>query len=595
MSVPIDPVKLYINQFIQNFDYVDAIFLAERLYAEVKNEESTYLLARTYYLSGDVNKSYWLLRNSSIEHISTAKLLLAKCCFDIEKIHEAEAVLVGSWSSIDQLSLDDFVNEHGEQASFALQLLGKVCEKSDRVLKAGECYRRSLKLNPFLWSSFQALCNLGERVDTSIFCSSALKLPSRTVPDIQPNVCTSPCIESPKDQINENQIIEQTNVNNNIKQTQQQIVKLADNLLNVGTTINVGLITSTPIDRIADSDQDLIDKFTPPTIMTPTWVPSLRNPPLAPKRTNNRVGQQFEYDESSTSTSTTALVATITSHHRREATSATINDTRKTTSTRKAQRRVGATQQTSVLGTYGNVISQTNTQTRTTPTTSITTRTQTPLSSDAIKENTKSVRTLPKRNQRPKSTRVPCSEMGLTTPTSFESPTKMTTRSQVRHSNTNNTSINGEIEITNKKDKLRKIQLTHHRTSEIVENILNVLKLLGEGLQHLSLYECRQAVDIFESITIKHLDTPYVLSNLALSLYHLHDYQKASLIYRQLRTKFPYHIDGLEYYSTVLWQLKDDVALATLAHELTETHRKHPAVSSKSERYGLIYIRRKKH
>ncbi|CAF1093320.1 unnamed protein product, partial [Didymodactylos carnosus] len=140
-----------------------------------------------------------------------------------------------------------------------------------------------------------------ERVDTSIFCSSALKLPSRTVPDIQPNICTSPCIESPKDQINENQIIKQTNVNNNIKQTQQQIVKLADNLLNV-----------------ADSDQDLIDKFTPPTIMTPTWVPSLRYPPLAPKRTNNRVGQQFEYDESSTSTSTTALVATITSHHRRE-------------------------------------------------------------------------------------------------------------------------------------------------------------------------------------------------------------------------------------------------------------------------------------
>jgi hypothetical protein len=43
--------------------------------------------------------------------------------------------------------------------------------------------------------------------------------------------------------------------------------------------------------------------------------------------------------------------------------------------------------------------------------------------------------------------------------------------------------------------------------------------------------------------------------------------------------KFPYHIDGLEYYSTVLWHLKDDIALATLAHQLTETDRKHPAVS----------------
>ncbi len=101
MSVAIDSVKVYINQFIHNFDYVDAVFLAERLYAEgkindyliqnskffclVKNDESTYLLARTYYLSGDVNKSYWLLRNSSIEHVPASKLLLAKCCFDTDK------------------------------------------------------------------------------------------------------------------------------------------------------------------------------------------------------------------------------------------------------------------------------------------------------------------------------------------------------------------------------------------------------------------------------------------------------------------------------------------------------------------------------
>ena len=51
----------------------------------MKNDESTYLLARTYYLSGDVNKSYWLLRNSSIEHVPAAKLLLARCCFDTDK------------------------------------------------------------------------------------------------------------------------------------------------------------------------------------------------------------------------------------------------------------------------------------------------------------------------------------------------------------------------------------------------------------------------------------------------------------------------------------------------------------------------------
>ncbi len=114
---------------------------------------------------------------------------------------------------------------------------------------------------------------------------------------------------------------------------------------------------------------------------------------------------------------------------------------------------------------------------------------------------------------------------------------------------------------------------------EIVENMINVFKLLGQALQHLSQFECRQAIELFESISLKHLDTPWVLLRLANCYYHLHDYQKSSFIYRELRTKFPYHIDGLEYYSTVLWHLKDNIALATLAHELTEADRKHPAVS----------------
>jgi hypothetical protein len=67
---------------------VKIIFISKKnlsCFCLVKNDESTYLLARTYYLSGDVNKSYWLLRNSSIEHVPAAKLLLAKCCFDTDK------------------------------------------------------------------------------------------------------------------------------------------------------------------------------------------------------------------------------------------------------------------------------------------------------------------------------------------------------------------------------------------------------------------------------------------------------------------------------------------------------------------------------
>jgi hypothetical protein len=44
------------------------------------------------------------------------------------RLHEAESVLIGNCSSINTLALDDYVNDHGDQAAFALQLLAKVCE-----------------------------------------------------------------------------------------------------------------------------------------------------------------------------------------------------------------------------------------------------------------------------------------------------------------------------------------------------------------------------------------------------------------------------------------------------------------------------------
>ena len=40
-------------------------------------------------------------------------------------------MLVGNSSSINSIALDDFVNDHDDQAAFALQLLAKVCESVD--------------------------------------------------------------------------------------------------------------------------------------------------------------------------------------------------------------------------------------------------------------------------------------------------------------------------------------------------------------------------------------------------------------------------------------------------------------------------------
>lgn len=83
-----------------------------------------------------------------------------------------------------------------------------------------------------------------------------------------------------------------------------------------------------------------------------------------------------------------------------------------------------------------------------------------------IQEN-KSIRATTKRTTRltKTTTRPPCADMSITTPTTpAESPNKMTTRSQVR---SNNTSLNCtvETELINKRDRQRKSQSNHyHRT-----------------------------------------------------------------------------------------------------------------------------------
>jgi hypothetical protein len=66
------------------------------------------------------------------------------------------------------------------------------------------------------------------------------------------------------------------------------VMKLTDSMLNVGSTNISGIITSTPIGLLSEQLQDN-DNYTPPTIKPPDYVPSLRNPPLAPKRQNTRM------------------------------------------------------------------------------------------------------------------------------------------------------------------------------------------------------------------------------------------------------------------------------------------------------------------
>lgn len=77
---------------------------------------------------------------------------------------EAEAAISGGYYK--QLkNLEEIIAQFGEQACFSLQIIAKICYKMTRTARGNEAHKLALKLNPFLWHSFEELCNVGEKVD----------------------------------------------------------------------------------------------------------------------------------------------------------------------------------------------------------------------------------------------------------------------------------------------------------------------------------------------------------------------------------------------------------------------------------------------
>ncbi|XP_028175323.1 cell division cycle protein 27 homolog [Ostrinia furnacalis] len=153
-----EPIQVIVWDCLNNYEFDNAIFLAERLHAEVASEETSFLLGTCYYRAGRVNEAHHLLQNTSLS-LPQSRFLLAKCSIDLKSYKDAEVAL--------GTNLDIVASEFGDQAPYALQLLAKVYNITERRSKAAEAHRKALSLNPFMWKSFAQLCNMGEKVDTN--------------------------------------------------------------------------------------------------------------------------------------------------------------------------------------------------------------------------------------------------------------------------------------------------------------------------------------------------------------------------------------------------------------------------------------------
>ncbi|KAK4155215.1 hypothetical protein C8A00DRAFT_13736 [Chaetomidium leptoderma] len=101
--------------------------------------------------------------------------------------------------------------------------------------------------------------------------------------------------------------------------------------------------------------------------------------------------------------------------------------------------------------------------------------------------------------------------------------------------------------------------------------ILDFLKKIASGYRLSSLFQCQDALTAFSSLPRSHQDTPWVLARMAKAHYELANYADAEKFFRRLRILAPTRHEDMEFYSTVLWQLRKGTELSFLAHELTDS------------------------
>ena len=114
------------------------------------------------------------------------------------------------------------------------------------------------------------------------------------------------------------------------------------------------------------------------------------------------------------------------------------------------------------------------------------------------------------------------------------------------------------------------------REAEAVQWLLDLLMKLGTGYFTLSHFQCQDALRILQSVTPSQRETPWVLAQIGRAHYEQASYAEAEKIFTRIRNIAPSRLEEMEYYSTSLWHLKNDVDLAFLAHELIELDRNSP-------------------
>ncbi|XP_072034450.1 cell division cycle protein 27 homolog [Amphiura filiformis] len=555
-----EPVQAAIWQCLNYYAYNDATFLAERLFAEVGSDEALFLLATCYYRSGKPNMAYSLFQSKGCP-TAQCRYLMARCCLELDRLSEGEAALAGS-SFLKPHTSDEIASEFGEAGPYALALLATICGNTERKTRASEAYKHSLKLNPFLWSSFQALCDTGEKPDPSKVFQAA-SVPKCPVPQLEvypiidtENQSTINIISSPSDSIPDTPQDNNTSLlsipisgikplltpNCDVDQSTPDTVfncpslppsrmmktrpRVARSVLGGGglfspLTPSFGVL---PLDTPSPGDSSTNSFITPsPSIDTSTDHPKAPNKRIITRRTQTTKPAVFSQSGNSSNTKEPVPMQL---------------------------------QQTPSPQTSGPVLFP--------PTQGVRRSSRLFSHANSVKENaTKKPSTRGNKLGSPRGPKGKTKGRTVKSATISQPPDSEDIFKPDSQKNNDQNKPYQQASLLQQQQQL----LSFQKAS--ADGLLALLREIGKAYLALSQYDCRKAISLFSNLPTHHYNTGWVLCQVGRARFELAEYQQAERLFSEVRRLEPHHMAGMEIYSTTLWHLHKEVALSTLAQDLT--------------------------
>jgi anaphase-promoting complex subunit 3 len=109
-----------------------------------------------------------------------------------------------------------------------------------------------------------------------------------------------------------------------------------------------------------------------------------------------------------------------------------------------------------------------------------------------------------------------------------------------------------------------------------VHEILELLCTAGTAYQHLCQYRCKEALRAFQALPVRHQMTGWALHQQGRAHLELNEFAPAQRCLEFMQSKEPSRMRGLELLSTVYWHLKKEVELSHLAQRVVDWDRTAP-------------------